>query len=650
MKTQLLRAYCLVAILLQPLGSLAQTIPVSLSVNTSAPGNRINPDFVGLSFEGKTLTTEGGSGTVVSSFWEATPTALTRFRNLLTNLSPSSVIRVGANTGDQLAWTPGNRGTNTNVSQLFNSDIDKLFNFLSTVNWKCLYMVNFAKDSANYVGNAPAEAASEANYVYSTYSRLVKSISIGNEPMAYVVNKYRNPYNPSLYVANYLPVFDAIKAINPAIPISGGDIGRRTEYNTWNSAYLQKMNNLPATSPARPIDTFNAHTYIFRSNELTGTPEQSIDALLNALSPGSTFLTNLDYLKNLTNTYNAPFWMSETNSVAGSLAGVTNSFASAIWALDYLYTLASYNVKGANFHSGGNSLSYAPVYRVSSANGTYAIGAIYYGLLAFMDGARNQRLLTVTPPNSTTSPRASYYATTSDDGKTLTVTLINKDFTNTIDASVNLPGAAISAASYQTLRPQNNMYDVAANTFYANAQVAANGSFIKGTPTAISPSGPNRFNVTLPPMTAAIVSITLAPDLTPIVYLRPTTIAGATDASVVVDVVELNSIATNGLITVKITKDARTTLNFNSAATTVGNRSVQNGAWGFNNSDPSYYVLTSMQSVAAGDKLSFGLEGIMNPGGTTGSLTLSSVILGASGGEINVSNNSDADKIEYFQQ
>ena len=504
----LFRCFCIV-FLFQKLDALAQSVNVTISVDATTAGYRINNNFVGFSLEQKTLTTDGGGGTTVGSFYVASTTALTRFRNLLTNISPSSVIRVGGNSGDLMAWTSGDRGSSTDVNKLYNSDIDKLFGFLSTVGWKSLYTINFAKDSANYAGNAVAEAASEASFIYSTYSSLLKSVCIGNEPMAYVVNKYRNPYNPSLYVTNYLPVFDAIKSMNASIPISGGDIGRRSDYNTWNSAYLQKMNNLPATSPARPINTFNIHAYPFRADELTGSTQQSIDSLMRSLSPNSTFMSNLSYLTNLAGTYATPFRMSETNSVAsGGLAGVTNSFASAIWALDYLYELANYNVEGANFHSGGNSLGYAPIYRVSTANGTYAIGAIYYGLLAFADGARNQQLLTVTPPYSTTNPRASYYATTSDDGTMVNITLINKDFTNTINASVSVPGININVASYQTLRPQTNMYDVATATYYANAQVASDGSFTKGNPISLTVTNSTDFNVSVAPMTAVVVSVT----------------------------------------------------------------------------------------------------------------------------------------------
>ena len=501
---------CLALLFLSSNGT-AQSVNVSVKVGAASVGYRVNDDFVGFSLEQKTLTTDGGGGSTVGNFYVASATALTRFRNILTNISPSSVIRVGGNSSDLMGWTADARGSNTDVNKLFNSDIDKLFGFLPTVGsgWKSIYTVNFAKDSATYAGNAIAEAASEANYVYSTYSSLVKSISIGNEPMAYVVNKYRNPYNPTLYIANYLPVFDAIKSANAAIPIGGGDIGRRTEYNTWNSGYLQRMNNVPSTSPSRPINTFNIHAYPFRAGELTGTPEQSIDAVLNSLSPNSTFQTHLSYLSTLATSYSARLRMSETNTIAGgTVANVSNSFASAIWALDYLYTLANYNAEGANFHSGGNSVSYAPVYRVSTANGTYAIGAIYYGLLAFTDGARNQRMLTVTPPNSTTNPRASYYATTSDGGKTVKVTIINKDFTNAINASVRIPAININTASYQTLRPQTNMYDVATATYYANAQVATDGSFTKGTAMTLAVANASGFSVPVAPMTAVVVTLT----------------------------------------------------------------------------------------------------------------------------------------------
>lgn len=140
------------------------------------------------------------------------------------------------------------------------------------------------------------------------------------------------------------------------------------------------------------------------------------------------------------------------------------------------------------------------------------------------------------------------------------------------------------------------------------------------------------------------------PDLFPVIYVRPSTVYNTTDITVVVDVVELNSIATNGQITVKLTRDTRVSLSFSTTATSVNDRMVQNSSWNFNDSDPNYYVLTTNQSVGAGDKLSFGLTGTLTPGATSGILTTSAVLTGNSGGEAKINNNADADKVDYFQQ
>lgn len=139
-------------------------------------------------------------------------------------------------------------------------------------------------------------------------------------------------------------------------------------------------------------------------------------------------------------------------------------------------------------------------------------------------------------------------------------------------------------------------------------------------------------------------------DLTPILYARPAPIYGSSSCSVVVDVVEINSVPTSGMITAKVTKDAKTTLVFDNNLTRLAGRSVQNSSWTFSSADPNYYVLTTTQPIAAGDVLSFGLSGVLNPGGTVGSTTSSVTLLGKSGGEVRPINNFDADKTEYFQQ
>lgn len=646
MKNRLRHVCFLIAGLLPFTGLPAQTVPVSLTVNTSAPGYRINEDFVGFSAEQYTLST--GYWGRLGSFWTGGTNGNTRLKNLLANISDQSIIRLGGFTADdRMVWQNTARGSSTTVRATYSDDVDKFFTFLSEIGWKGIYTINLPN-------NTPANAVSEATYVMNKYSAQLHSISLGNEPYLYT-NVFRDAsYNPETYMQqDYLPMYDAIKAANPAIPVSGGDNGARKYYGsqnqTWNKTYTDYINN---SGSSRPLAALNVHSYGLGNNATTLSRDAAADTLMNFDNAPLIFKsTLLPYVTQLAQAKKVPLRFSETSSAATGTSDTTNvshTYVSALWALNYLYTLASSGVSGVNFHSSGSSVYSAIDWGPSSTYSAYRIAPIYYGLLAFVDGAKNRRLLPVTPAESKTNPRAGYFATTSDDGKTLTVTLINKDFTKTIDANVNLPGITIGKASYQTLRPQTSRYDYAANTFYANAQVAANGSFTKGTPIALSPTSPSSFSLTIAPMTAVVATINLLSDLTPIVYARPSTLRG-TATTVVVDVLELNNVATSGPVMVKISKDASAVLRFNPGTTLVDGRMVQNSVWRFDDSDEDYYILTSTQGIGAGAQLSFGLEGSLVAGATTGVLTVSGVVVGSGETETRLTNNTDADKIDYFQ-
>ena len=149
--------------------------------------------------------------------------------------------------------------------------------------------------------------------------------------------------------------------------------------------------------------------------------------------------------------------------------------------------------------------------------------------------------------------------------------------------------------------------------------------------------------------TAVVTVLPALPDLSPTIFARPSTANSTKPVSVVVDVFELNGVSTSGLITVKLSKDPKISLNFSSAAISIGGLSVQNSAWAFDGlSDEDYYILTTTQVIGAGDVLSFGLSGTLNSGATSGALILTTVIGPGSGGESFITNNTDADKIDYF--
>lgn len=140
------------------------------------------------------------------------------------------------------------------------------------------------------------------------------------------------------------------------------------------------------------------------------------------------------------------------------------------------------------------------------------------------------------------------------------------------------------------------------------------------------------------------------PDLSPILYARPTLVYGQSPFTVVVDVLELNSVASSGSFKVWLTRDQQFSLSFDASLSSLNGRSVQNSVWSFSDADPNYYVLTTSQPIAPGDKLSFGLSGSLRPGASSGMLTLSSTVVAGTVVESRGSNNIDADKVEYFQQ
>ncbi len=141
------------------------------------------------------------------------------------------------------------------------------------------------------------------------------------------------------------------------------------------------------------------------------------------------------------------------------------------------------------------------------------------------------------------------------------------------------------------------------------------------------------------------------PDVTPVIYVRPSTLYATTDITAVVNVMELNSVATRGPVIIRLTKDPMVNVTFNPGETSLNGRSVQNAKWVFDDrTDDAYYILTTTEVIPGGGELSFGLSANLIPGKTAGVITISAVIVGGTGGELRIINNTDADKIDYFER
>jgi len=134
-----------------------------------------------------------------------------------------------------------------------------------------------------------------------------------------------------------------------------------------------------------------------------------------------------------------PYRLCETASYSGGgKAGASDSFAASLWALDYLFVLASYGCSGVNMETGVNHLGWISHYTPISDDlaGHYGAAPEYYGLFAFVQAARGEQIAVTCDAGGI---NLTAYAMRQNAGA-MTLTVINKDLSQ--DATVEVAGAA----------------------------------------------------------------------------------------------------------------------------------------------------------------------------------------------------------------
>ena len=77
-----------------------------------------------------------------------------------------------------------------------------------------------------------------------------------------------------------------------------------------------------------------------------------------------------------------PYRISECNSYFnGGAFGVSDSYASSLWVIDFLFHVALGGATGVNMHGGGNSPGYTPI--ADNDGGVVEARPVYYGMLLF---------------------------------------------------------------------------------------------------------------------------------------------------------------------------------------------------------------------------------------------------------------------------
>jgi hypothetical protein len=360
---------------------------------------RIPDGFTGLSYESSQLSHP--------RFFSVDNRDLIQF---FRTLGDHGVLRLGGNMSEFTVWQPmcsggdapgetegpdPGKGSDRSFP-IFPRSIDNLVGFLDATGWKLIYGLNLARGKVDSV-------VQEAKYVAKAAGDRLIALQFGNEP-----DLFRHDGDPNQkwtyeeFIAKWTEFYTAIRAQLPNVPIAGPD----TSDPRWNARFSEEV--------GRKIALETSHFYA------EGPPTDlrlTIDYLLH---PGERLQTYVMQAIGVSEKSGVPYRMAEGNTCyAAGKAGVSDTFAAALWVVDFMLTVAQTGATGVNLHGGGDGL-YTPI--ASSTSKGYTARPIYYVMLLLQQLLGSTLLRTNV--DSTGKNIAAYAARTD---RALQVVLLNRE-------------------------------------------------------------------------------------------------------------------------------------------------------------------------------------------------------------------------------
>jgi hypothetical protein len=445
---------------------------IFVELSKAKPGNSLATGFVGLSFEMQTVLPDTNGNHYFSG---KNKPLIAMFKTL-----GIRSLRVGGNTADRPTLPTPSR-----------ADVDDLFAFAKAADVKVIYTLRLNQGSL-------ATATEMANYIMRHYSKQLDCFAIGNEP-----NVFSKEYAP--YLAEWKRYAAEITAStnSPGAKFCGPSTSPGHE--SWAGKFADEFgrNHLLAFVAQHDYPGGDARRVT-----------NSMAARNKILSPAidehyAKFSANFvpSILSNA-----LPYRLEEANSFYdGGALDVSDTFTSALWALDYQWWWAVHGASGINFHTGDKVAArdenkpcrYAVFWTSSHGYNVHPVG---YALKTFSLGARGV-LLFPEAKNEDNLNVAVYAASESVDD--LKITLINREHGQSGRAAEIVLNSGFVRGRAKALfltAPEN---DVAAKTgiTLGGAEIRDDATW-QGMWGSLSPPGAEgQFQLKLPPASAALVEI-----------------------------------------------------------------------------------------------------------------------------------------------
>lgn len=430
-------------------------------------------------------------------------------------------------------------GTET-AGQIFTASNTQLINLFQQIGVRCLRFMgdevtNHIKDTFAFaqaegslgviygvpLTNIPV-AADVAGYIWAKDRSYLDYFEIGNEPDWTSANngKTEGPTitNYTTFLAAWTSNAAAMSAEAPGAVFEGPDTGGNYDNGPpqYGDGKWENNGTEWTTDFARDekdsgvVKLITQHDYM--ADMLPGgvTITNGTNLIAAMLSPGWDTLTNQVL-------YNAigpavlgdglHYRFTEANEMTGGIEGASDSFANALWALDFLHWWAAHGSSGINFHN----QAWIPTDTVyPDSQGNYEAHPKAYALKAFDAGGQGS----VDPVGLMNPDNVNLTAYAVGDETNLYVTIINREYgagARDADVTIELTGFAAGSVEAMYLLDANGVS--ATNGVTLGGGILTNNAAWEGQWTALGSAANNQCTVTVPATSAAIIKIAAGPEL-----------------------------------------------------------------------------------------------------------------------------------------
>ena len=457
-----------VLLLLSQCSAFAQSA-VTVIVDPKSPGAAIPGDYCGLSF-GTIVLKKGTHGYL---FDTTNTQMLTLFRQL-----GIKHLRIGGTAVD----------TNKSGFEPGKQDVDALFRFAKAAGVNVVYSLRLENGDTAY-------DASMATYVWDNYRKYLDCFAIGNEPDIYRGGDPEISGYPS-YHGKWKRFAEATLRSVPAAKLGGPDA---TSNSPWETNFARDE------AGSGYVTSIFAHYYVGGgSDKKTG--QQLIDEMLSPSWPASNYPDRLKVTGVTASQLGLAYRFTEANSYYGNgVVGGSNSFATALFSLDFLHWWAAHGCRGIDLHCTMARLN-TTIY--AGQKGDYQIFPIGYGVSAFGIGGRGNSFPVETINGD--SLNLTCYATGGVGN--MYVTVVNKEHSaGARDANVSISAAGLPRyAAVIYLNSLNGESGPSSEVRLGGATINNHGTF-EGRWERISDAATGQITVNVPAMSAAIVRFSEQP-------------------------------------------------------------------------------------------------------------------------------------------